>query len=375
MIDTVALAAVGALALTWVGYPMAVAFAARVASRGRVPTERPAPAVTVVLASRDSEEAIADRVANLLDTRYSADVLDVVVSIDRNDPERVAEALGAFGSRVRVVGADAPGGKASALNAAMRHAAGGVTVFADTHQRFEPETIPRLIAAFADARVGCVSGSLRLPDAAQSLATRYWAFERWLRRTEARLHSAVGATGAVYAIRTALWRPLPANLILDDVYTPMQIVLAGYRVAFDEGAIARETRTPSVAQEYGRKVRTLTGVVQLCVWLPAVLVPVRNPIWIQFVCHKLLRLLTPYLLLVVAIWTAVQAAQAIETAPVSARLLMLMAGSLLVVWIGRARGLVAARIRKVAMEGVLLQKAVIVAGFNGLKGRWQVWDA
>src|SRR5690606_26882581 len=227
------------------------------------------------------------------------------------------------------------GGKAAALNAAMRVATGAVVVFADTHQRFDRQTIPRLVAAFADPRVGAVSGSLRLPPDARSLAARYWAFERWLRRIESRLHSSVGATGAVYAIRRALWRPLPANLILDDVYTPMQIVLGGSRVAFDEDAIAVETRKPSPAQEYGRKVRTLTGVVQLCAWLPAVLVPWRNPIWVQFVSHTLLRRLTRYLLMVIGVSMAVRLAAIVGAAPVSAQAAILVAAAGLGVWLLR----------------------------------------
>ena len=42
--------------------------------------------------------------------------------------------------------------------------------------------------------------------------------------------STLGATGAIYAVRRALWRPLPADTLLDDVLAPMRVVLAGYRV-------------------------------------------------------------------------------------------------------------------------------------------------
>ena len=49
-------------------------------------------------------------------------------------------------------------------------------------------------------------------------------------------------------------------------------------------------------------MRTLTGVLQLCAWLPQTLAPVRNPVWPQFVTHKLLRLLTPYWVLVCVVW-------------------------------------------------------------------------
>ena len=151
---------------------------------------------------------------------------------------------------------------------------------------------------------------LELPGAhgALNLAERYWRLERWLRKWEARLHSSVGVTGAIYAMRRELWKPLPANLILDDVYLPMRLVLDGWRVGFTDQARARDVRRFEAGQEYRRKVRTLTGVIQVCAWLPGVLNPVRNPIWLQFVFHKLLRLLTPYLVVIALVgmaWAAV----------------------------------------------------------------------
>jgi biofilm PGA synthesis N-glycosyltransferase PgaC len=51
------------------------------------------------------------------------------------------------------------------------------------------------------------------------------------------------------------------------------------------------------ADEFYRKVRTLSGNFQLITHLPSALLPWRNPIWLQLVSHKLLRLLVPWLLL------------------------------------------------------------------------------
>src|SRR5205814_2287338 len=149
----------------------------------------------------------------------------------------------------------------------------------------------------------------------------------WLRRCEAQVHSCVGVTGAVYAMRRKLWSPLPAGLINDDVYIPMRMVLAGYRIAFADDAHAVETRRPTAQQEYTRKLRTLTGVLQLCAWLPELLVPHRNPIWPQFVIHKLLRLLTPYCLLGIAVWILVNARTLLT--PYTAPVLLLSAGAAL----------------------------------------------
>src|SRR5258707_14890653 len=80
----------------------------------------------------------------------------------------------------------------------------------------------------------------------------------------------------------------------------MRRVLEGNRVVFvDDDRFVDEGR-PDRTREYQRKVRTLPGVFQFGGWLPQLLLPRRNPIWLQFVFHKLLRLLTPYLLLAAA---------------------------------------------------------------------------
>src|SRR5205823_13345863 len=109
------------------------------------------------------------------------------------------------------------------------------------------------------------------------------------------VHSVVSSTGQICAVRRSLWPELPAELICDDLYLTMALVLRGYRVGYCPDATAHDARRFTREQHFQRKVRTLTGLVQVCRWLPAALVPVRNPIWIHFACHKLVRLVTPYL--------------------------------------------------------------------------------
>lgn len=368
--DRLAIGAAAFLVAVWVVYPAAIAAMAAVAvrlRRGRSgPESSPElPTVSVVIATRESDDVVTERIRNCLDTAYPRERLEVVIARDSAH----AGSLTSLPSNVLEVTADPPGGKASALNAGVRTATGEIVVFADSHQRFLPDTIPLLVARLGQNRVGVVSGRLELP--LSSLAARYWSYERWLRRMEARVHSSIGATGAVYAIRRSLWQPLRPGLLLDDVYTPMRIVLAGWRVSFAENAVAIETRTHSPRQEYVRKVRTLTGVVQLCAWLPAVLLPIRNPVWIQFVFHKLLRMLTPYALAIIALWAVFEA---MRLAGPAAPLIGLV-GVVLGLWIAFTRAAAAQRFRAIAVEGILLQWAVVLAGINGLRGRWGVWDA
>jgi cellulose synthase/poly-beta-1,6-N-acetylglucosamine synthase-like glycosyltransferase len=361
-----------ALAVIWGGYPLAVrALGGLRRKRGLAPSGAE-PTVSVILASAADAGAVRERVADLLQSSYPAPLLEIVVGIDPANGQSTPADLQSLDPRVAVILGDAPGGKAATLNAAVRAARGELLVFADTAQRFDRDAIPALVAEMSDPAFGAVSGMLELPrgTGASTPADRYWRYERWLRHWEARLHSSVGVTGAIYAMRRSLWSPLPAGLILDDVYVPMRLALDGWRIGFTEHALAHDVRRFAARQEYRRKVRTLTGNLQICAWLPAVLNPARNPIWVQFLCHKLLRLLTPYLALCVVVGVAGAGLTALVANPAGEQLLII-AGlvALALCLIPRARRMLAHQIA----WAVALQSSVVVATVNGMRGRWDVW--
>jgi hypothetical protein len=54
--------------------------------------------------------------------------------------------------------------------------------------------------------------------------------------------------------------------------------------------------SPDAAAESRRKVRTLAGNYQILVHEPRLLVPVANPVWLQYLSHKVARLLIPWAL-------------------------------------------------------------------------------
>jgi hypothetical protein len=287
-----------AVAGTYVGYPLVLWLWARVAARpvARAPIT---PTVTVVVAARDEAAWIEARVANLLESEYPADRLEVVVVSDGSADATASRARAAAGedSRLEVLALPAPRGKAAALNAGVAASRGEIVVFADARQRFGPDAIRRLVENFADPAVGVASGRLVLGDGGGTAVGPgvglYWRYELWLRARESEVGSILGATGAIYAIRRALFRPIPEETVLDDVLIPMQAVLAGGRAVLDLRAVAYDSVAPSDGQEFARKVRTLFGNYQLVSLCPALLSPRANPVFGRFVVHKLARLVVP----------------------------------------------------------------------------------
>jgi cellulose synthase/poly-beta-1,6-N-acetylglucosamine synthase-like glycosyltransferase len=287
------------VAYAYLGYPALLALRRRLKAR---PARRgPAtPSITVVIAARDEGARLLGKLENIRALDYPRDDLDVVIALDGDDGSAAdLRALAATG--VRVVVLPEHRGKAAALNAAVAEARGEIVVFADVRQRIAPDALRALVAPFADPEVGVVTGELVLTDEAGDEAADavglYWRYEKQIRAWESDVHSVVGATGALYAARRWLVAPLPEAAILDDVLTPMGLVLRGFRCVFEPGARVYDRVACCATAEYRRKVRTLAGNFQMLALMPQLLHPGRNPIWWQLVSHKVARLFVPYALL------------------------------------------------------------------------------
>jgi biofilm PGA synthesis N-glycosyltransferase PgaC len=304
MIESLFWISVAAIFYTYLGYPIAVWLLGLVRRREILKADI-TPRVSVVIACHNEQSNIAARIKNLAECDYPRDLVEIVIVSDGSTDCTAEVARRNASNRVRVFAYEEQKGKATALNVGVENAAGEVIVFADARQSFEPGAIRQLVANFADPGVGAVSGELLLDDGGGSSVGEgvglYWKYEKWIRKSESRAASTIGATGAIYAIRRELWRALPENTILDDVYTPMRIALGGRRVVFEEKARARDKAVESPSREFARKVRTLTGNYQLCQLIPRLLVP-NSALVFQFYSHKLMRLAAPifFLLLLAA---------------------------------------------------------------------------
>ena len=288
------------LGYTYLGYPVILALWSWLGRRPVV--RRPVtPKVTIVIAAWNETERLAARIENCLHQEYPAELLDIVVVSD-GSTDHTETVVRQFDSRrVRLMKLASRNGKAAALNWGVAAASGEIIVFADTRQRFAPDAVARLVSNFGDPDVGAVSGELVLGSSLGREGTDgvglYWRIEKWIRQKEGEIDSVIGATGAIYAIWRELFRPLPPGAILDDVLVPMRIAMRGYRVVFEQRALAFDRLTESYRSEFRRKVRTLAGNYQAISLCPDLITPWRNRLFFQYVSHKLCRLVAPFALI------------------------------------------------------------------------------
>src|SRR5215831_18092347 len=242
----------------YLGYPAVLLLWRRIAP-WRVKKQYREPTVTLVIAAHDERQNIEGKLKNCLALDYPKGKLQIILSLDGPTDGSEFVVWQYVSQGIEMVHSREHAGKAAALNRALRRATGEIVVFADVRQAFSRNAIRELAACFADETVGAVSGELLLMDESQQESTTdvglYWRYEKALRSMESQIHSIAGATGAIYAIRRQLYRELPEGVLLDDVLTPLNIVLAGKRVVFDPEAKAYDGVSCCPLAEYRRKVR------------------------------------------------------------------------------------------------------------------------
>ncbi len=283
----------GLVAYAHVGYPLILGLLARRRDREAASVPADLPSVSVIVAAYAEENVIAARVANLRSLTYPPDRVEVIVACD-GSPDATAE-------RARAAGADLVlelprGGKIRAQDAGVARARGEVVAFSDANTVWEPDALERLVAPFADPRVGYVCGEVRLVnERGTNQEGVYWRYEMALRRLESRVRSVTGGNGAIYATRRE------AYLVVDpimghDLSFPFNLVKRGWLAVYAPQARASEKMVPSIEGEFARKRRMMSHTWPIV--LRGGMLDPRGygPAYaLMIFSHRVLRYLTPFL--------------------------------------------------------------------------------
>lgn len=298
---------------SYVGYPIALALVATLhqlkadlrfvlgkAERRRQapPGEGDWPEVDVVIAAYNEERHIYARVMNLLEQDYPADKLRIHIGSD-GSKDRTAEILRNIQDpRLKAHLFEVNRGKANVLNDLRQRVSAPIVVFSDANTFFDRQAIRRLVRWFDDPQVGGVSGELRLlGNSGQNQDSLYWRIEQALKFFEGRIGGLLGANGAIYAVRRELWPELESNAICDDFLIGMHVSAQRRRMAYDPSAWAEEDTPEQISEEHHRRLRIGVGNFQALFEHPEFLTRTNGATRFAYVSHKVLRWLTPHLLL------------------------------------------------------------------------------
>lgn len=265
------------------------------------PTDEDLPELTLFIAAYNEEDVVDEKMANCLALDYPNEKLNILWVTDGSTDATNARL--AEWPQAKVLYQPLRMGKTAALNRGMREVRTPYVVFTDANTFINREALRNIMAAFADPRVGCVAGEKRVraggnANAAAGGEGLYWRYESTLKDLDARLYSAAGAAGELFAIRTSLYEGLKADTLLDDFVLSLRIVMRGYTIAYRHDAYATEGGSANIREEQKRKVRIAAGGLQSIARLLPLLNPLKYGVFtFQYISHRVLRwTLTPVLL-------------------------------------------------------------------------------
>jgi cellulose synthase/poly-beta-1,6-N-acetylglucosamine synthase-like glycosyltransferase len=297
-----------AVAYTWLLYPLLLCLLNRLARRRGI-TRECWPVFSIIIAAHNEESQIAAKLENCLALRYPWDAggnveipgIEIVVASDgsTDSTKATVEQWAAGDGRIRLLEAEGRAGKSGAQNLAAACARGEILLFTDAGTRMEPDLLERIAPRFADPQVGAVAPVVQFAKgdcAVSSGQGAYWRYEIFLREQESRLGILATLSGAAFAVRRELFRPIPANFG-DDCIVPLDVRLQGYRIVQDADAIVYDEMPHTPAAELRARVRMTARNWSGILARPALLNPLQFPgtAW-GLISHKLLRWLTPFFL-------------------------------------------------------------------------------
>ena len=222
-------------------------------------TGRKQPDLTVVVPAYREAGVIAAKIDDLRANGYPGS-LEILVVAD-GDPRQAAAAERA-GARA-LTGPERLG-KSRALNRGFAEATTPVVVISDANNRLAPGALAAVVEHLADPAVGAVAGE-KLEDDGGGGESLYWRFESWLKQREDRLGTTIGLIGELSAIRAEAWRPIPGDVAIDDLWAGLDIIEQGYRVAYEPRARALDPAVASLAVQWERRTRNVSGALHVLV--------------------------------------------------------------------------------------------------------------
>lgn len=291
---------------TYGGYPIAIYWLSKKKNRPkpyhqRIPPEQ-WPSVAVLIPVHNEAQHIDKKIASLHAIDYPADRISFTFISDGSEDETNQRIIN-HPKECNLIQYQPRAGKPTALNKGAAAQSADILVFTDARQEIEASAIKRLVTRLQDPTIGAVSGELVFRDSTSKTAAPiglYWQYEKWIREAESRYASTAGVTGALYAIRRLDYAPLYEDAILDDFEIPAPILRSGQRVVFETDAHVYDQPQTDTTQEKIRKIRTLTGNFQSFTRNAWLFSPNTNPIFWQFLSHKVFRLMVPYMLFLIA---------------------------------------------------------------------------
>ncbi len=273
------------------------------------------PSVAIVIPVYNEGKLVADKIRNLAFLDYPQDKVSIYLLFDGCTDRSVQYAQQALQDSMcqslncHLMIDPINRGKLAQINRAIEKCSQELVALTDTSALIAADSLKIAALWFQQRKIGAVCGTYRFLSQAAVQEQSYWQYQCSIKQAESTLGSTLGAHGAFYMIRRALFKPLASDCINDDFILPCEIIRQGSRVIYEPRMVAVELENSSLNQDFKRRIRISAGNMQQSLRLTDLLHPSYGITgWMFFSC-KWLRPFIPWcfvICLITSIWLSSQ---------------------------------------------------------------------
>ncbi|MCB9032998.1 MAG: glycosyltransferase [Chitinophagales bacterium] len=265
------------------------------------------PTVNIIIPIHNEEKVIAQKLESIINNNYPKNKINIYIGLD-NCTDASQQIVATYQDKLNIqytVYTERQG-KPSIINNLMQEIPkDDLVILTDADIIFDDNLIYECIKYFKTDTVGLVDAMVI--NQQESLEKEYLNFETKIKLQESKhLGLILASFGACYAIRAKYFKPIPKNLVLDDMWIGMNINLQNKRTILNENAKCFEIRDNRIQEEFNRKVRISSGGFQIIPYFKNLLLQPFNKLSFALLSHKVLRWCTPFLLLYAFIYLMIK---------------------------------------------------------------------
>ena len=224
------------------------------------------PEVTLFITAYNEEQVVEKKMQNCRELDYPKEKFQIVWVTD-GSCDATNKKLKAYPDATVYYSAERKG-KTAAMNRGIKFITTPIVIFTDANTSINSQSIREMVRYFNNPKVGCVAGEKRInmhtkDEAAVGGEGMYWKYESFLKKLDSQLHSAVGAAGELFAIRTSLYEQMPNDTLLDDFILSLKIAMKKYIIAYCNKAYAMENGSANMKEEENHCYKVLSDYFHL----------------------------------------------------------------------------------------------------------------
>jgi cellulose synthase/poly-beta-1,6-N-acetylglucosamine synthase-like glycosyltransferase len=293
--------------LTYLAYPLFMIQRARSIKQvfSPIPAEK-LPTVQVIFAAFNEEAVLEPKIRSVLASKYPAHKLSIAVGSDNStdDTNAILKKLQTqFPNQIVARFFKTRHGKSAIINKLAAQSQAQFLLLTDANIIFNPFTVNELVKGAYAPKTGACGGQIKYPAVSKKGIAQqentYLNLENKLKLAESKIwHKTMGLEGGCYLIKRELFPQIPPNFFMEDFFVTLSVLQKNYAVRFNPAATVTEDVSTLPQEEFKRKVRISIGNFQNLNYFKSLILQRFWPLGFSFLMHKVLRWLTPFLMLI-----------------------------------------------------------------------------